>query len=466
MIVDLRMINGLIANHWACFKGGVAIDEGVIVAVGEEDYLPQARETLDLGGKLVMPGAIDTHVHFEDPGMTHFEDFTTGTMAAAAGGVTTVLDMPLDNDPNVTDAAALKMKQKAVAGKAMVDYGLWGGLVTDNLDELEAMEKLGPVGYKAFMLDFIMPGFAGYPAADDGVLLDGMRQFARWGSILCVHCENPDIILHKEERLKRAGRRDAAAFLESRPPVAELEAIQRVIALARATGARLHVAHLSLPEGGEIIKQARASGVKVTVETCPHYLVLDRENQLRLGASAKCIPPLRERTSVEQLWQQVRAGTIDCLASDHSPCLLELKEVKGDNFWDVWAGISGIQHMLPLIISEGVHKRGMSLPRLVSFASSRAAQIFGFYPRKGAITVGSDADLVVVDLEAEWEITEEECYYKNKWTPYVGLKGRGKIDQTFVRGAVVYDRGTFGVAAGYGQLLTKARTSTSREQGI
>jgi allantoinase len=456
---DLRIVNGLVANHWGCFRGGLAIKDGVIVAVGEDDALPRAEKTLDVEGKLIIPGAIDTHVHFEDPGMTHFEDFTTGTMAAAAGGVTTVIDMPLDNDPNVTDAASLMAKQQAVKSKALVDYALWGGLVTDNGDALEGMHDLGVVGYKAFLQDFTMPGFAGYPAADDGVLFEGMRRLAAWGSVLAIHCENPEIIARVQARLRKQGRQDRAAFLESRPPIAELEAIQRVILLARAAGARVHIAHLSLPEGGELVRQARISGLDITVETCPHYLAFDEEDFLTLGAQAKCQPPMRPRACVEGLWKQVMEGTVDCLASDHSPCLLELKEQ--EDLWDVWSGISGVQHLLQLVVSEGVHKRGMSLPRLVSFSSTRAAEIFGFYPRKGALAVGSDADLAVVDLDAEWEVTKEELFYKNKQTPYVGMRLRGKVVKTLVRGAMVYDRGVFGVSPGYGKLL-RTKPSQSR----
>jgi allantoinase len=359
--------------------------------------------------------------------------------------------MPLNANPPTTDARAFALKVDAITPKAFVDYALWGGLVTDNVDALEGLERSGVVAYKAFMTE------AGteYPRAEDGVLWEGMERIAAWGSVLGVHAENNDLTVRLRERLQRAGRRDRRAWGESRPPAVELEAIQRAVLFAHATGCRLHVVHLSLPEGGSLVAASRRAGQPVTVETCPHYLLLDEEALVRLGPVAKCAPPLRPRAAVEGLWRQVLGGTIDFLASDHSPCPPEEKSRGADNVWDAWGGITGVQTLLPLTVSEGVHGRGLSWDRLVSLTSTNAAKLFGLFPQKGSLLPGADADVVILDPVREWTVTADRLLYRHPQTPYLGWTVRGWVDRVLVRGRMVVEDGEVVGTPGYGRLITR-----------
>jgi len=446
---DTAIVGGVVATHTGVFPATVVIADGRVSALLDPGERPKADEVIEAADRLIFPGCVDPHVHFNEPGRTHWEGFETGTMSAAAGGVTTVIEMPLNANPPTTDARALAAKREAITGKAAVDYALWGGLVTDNVDALEGLRRSGVAGYKAFTVETGTE----FARADDGVLWEGMKSIAAWDGVLGVHAENNDLAARLRAGLEGAGRRDMRAWGESRPPEVELEAIQRVLLLARSAGCRLHIVHLSTPDGGAAIAEARDAGQRVTAETCPHYLLLDEEAACRLGPVAKCAPPVRSRAAVEALWRQVLDGTIDCIASDHSPCPPEEKARGAGNVWAAWGGITGVQTLLPLMLWEGVRGRGLALERLVALVSTNAARIFGLFPRKGTLCPGADADVAIVDPNREWTLSADRLLYRHPQTPYLGWRITGWVERVLVRGRTVYREGEILTRPGHGEFL-------------
>lgn len=450
MNVDVAVLNGLVVLPSGTSRVHLGIRDGSICAIVDDPRDVTAQETIDVGGRVILPGVIEPHCHFWDPGPTYREDWETGTRSAAAGGVTTAIEMPLSIPPTV-DAAAFRLKQERAAAGAVVDWALWGGIVPESMDGLTErlleMRRLGAVAYKAFMCwsadDF--------PPIDDGVLLAAMRELAQHDLMLGLHCENDAVIKRQETTLRADGRYDPQAHAESRPEIAEYEAIQRAITLAEATGARLYIVHLSLPEGAELVRRARAQGVRVWAETAPRYLALDASAMDHSGPFARCSPPLRSKDSQARLWNEVLNGTIDTLGSDHSTFTYEEKAAGEQDIWRAPNGIPDIQTALPLMVSEGVNRRGMALERLAALCSTNVAHLFGLYPQKGVIATGSDADLTVVDLDVEWRITNEAMLYKHAWTPHHGTVVRGKVMRTIVRGETVYNGETVTGRAGYGR---------------
>ncbi|HEX6509422.1 MAG TPA: allantoinase AllB, partial [Chloroflexota bacterium] len=412
MRVDRAVVNGLVVLPSGLAYVHLGIRDGIIRAIVDDPWGLEADDAIDARGLVVLPGVIEPHCHFWDPGPTYREDWETGTRSAAAGGVTTTIEMPLSVPPTV-DAAAFRLKQERANACAITDYALWGGIVPDSIngltERLLEMRELGAVAYKAFMCWSANE----FPPIDDGILLAAMEELARHDLLLGLHCENDAIIKRREVALLAAGRHDPQAHLESRPEIAEYEAIQRAIALAEETGARLYIVHMSLPQGAELIRQARARGVRVWAETAPRYLMLDDTGMDRQGPFVKCSPPLRSGNSQYRLWREVLGGTIDTLGSDHSTFTYEEKAAGEVDIWKAPNGIPDIQTALPLLLSEGVHRRGMSLERLASLVSTNVARIFGLYPQKGVVAVGSDADLTLVDLDAEWRITNDAMHYRH-----------------------------------------------------
>jgi len=451
MNVDVAIKNGLVVTDGASVHASIGVRDGTICALVDDGADLTAREEeVDATGLVVLPGVIEPHCHFWDPGPTHREDWGTGTRAAAAGGVTTCIEMPL-SDPPTVDAAAFALKQERAAAQSVIDYALWGGIIPaslENLSErLEAMRTLGAVAYKAFMCW----SATDYPPVDDGVLLEAMQALAARGWLLGLHAENDAIITHTERRLRAQGRCNPQAYLESRPEVAEIEAIRRAVGLAEITGARLYIVHMSTAAGAQLIREAKSRGVQVCAETAPQYLTLDARALLERGPYAKCAPPLRSHETVERLWSYILDGTIDTIGSDHAPFSAAEKEPGMTNIWHAPNGIPGIQTMLPLVLSECLHRRGVSLPRVAALFSTNAARIFGLYPRKGVIRVGSDADFTLVDVSKEWRIDDADLLYKNRWSPYHGMQVRGQVDRTIVRGRTVYQDGLISVQSGYGR---------------
>jgi allantoinase len=446
---DLYVRNARVVTEEREFRGGVTVVGGRIAEVVEGNPLVAAAETIDATGLLLLPGLVDAHVHFSEPGRGHWEGFETGSRAAAAGGITTFVEMPLNAHPPTVDAASLALKQ-AAAKVSHVDYALWGGLVDDNLEHLAELQQGGVVGYKAFMVTA-----TDFARSDRRILRAGMEQIASFGSFLAVHAEDEAMTLRLTAELRAQGRRDRLAWGEARPIEAELAAIDEAIALADATGARLHIVHVSCAAGIDRISAAKARGVAVTAETCPHYLFFDETDLVRLGPVAKCAPPLRSPEERERLWDRVLAGEIDVIASDHSPCLWEEKVAGDDDIFEAWGGISGLQSTLPVLLTEGVQRRGLELTELVRMTATAPARLFGFDDRKGRLVVGADADLVLVDSEAQFTPTAEDLFYRNPHSAYVGAQFAGSVHRTISRGLTVYHDGQIVGPSGHGRRLDR-----------
>ena len=414
----------------------VGVLDGAIAAIAPDLEGPAAVE-IDARGMVVLPGAVDAHVHLNDPGRAEWEGFATGTAALAAGGATTAIDMPLNAIPPTLDAASFAVKAAAARGIARVDVALWGGLVPGRVDRLDELADAGVVGFKAFMS---ASGVEEFTAADDLTLVEGMARAARLGLPVAVHAESDTLTSRLAARAVAAGRTSMRDYLTSRPVLAELEAIGRALAFAQETGCALHVVHVSSGRGVALVADARARGVDVTCETCPHYLVLDEEDAVRLGAVAKCAPPLRPAAEVEALWDHVRAGDVDLVATDHSPSPAALKETGGDAF-AAWGGIPGAQTLVALLYDQGVAGRGLPLARLGKLVAGMPALRFGLAPAKGALAVGADADMVVVDPRQNWRVERDDLLDRHRLSPFVGRTLRGRVARTILRGVTIAQDG-------------------------
>ena len=406
------------------FPGGVVVHSGKIAEVLSGAAEVNASEVIDLQGKYLLPGLVDGHVHFNQPGRDNWEGYRTGCMAAAAGGVTSVLDMPLNATPPTITKDLLEHKREVVQNEAVVDYAQWGGLVDNNLDELAGLHAGGVIGFKAFMSN----SGVDFERLDDDLIYAGLLKMKELGNLIGMHAENEKVTSYLGRKLREAGRTDRASWYELRPPETELEAIQRACFWAKVTGGNLHILHVSIPDGFRAVARAKAEGAHVTAETCPHYLFFDDQDFDRIGPAAKCAPPIRSRETVEDLWECVKAGLVDTIGSDHSPCTWDEKAKGMDNIWNAWGGISGLQLMLPALLTAGVHQHGLPLMDLVRMLSTNPARLFGLYPQKGGILPGMDADMVVVDLDREWTLKADQLFYKNKHSAYVGFTFKGMVD--------------------------------------
>ena len=447
------MSTTLVAGGWlvdelSVRQADVLIEDGRVQAILPPDHTRSADNRLDAAGLHILPGLVDGHVHFNEPGRTDWEGFLSGTSAAAAGGITTVCDMPLNNHPPTLDARALRIKLSAIAEHAFVDYALWGGVVPESLDHLGELASAGVVGAKAFLCD---SGLAEFAHLDTFALVEAMQRCAevRPGLLLALHAEDPTRTQQLGQQARSEGRRAALDWATSRPPSTEVDAVGVALDAARETGARLHFVHISTAPAARLIAAARAEGLDVSVETCPHYLLLDSDDLARLGTFGKCAPPLRDRAEVNALWEVLDEGAIDWVASDHSPCPPEMKQT--DDIWSAWGGLAGVQALLPALLTEGVHARNLSLPRLVSLTSGTPSRRLGLYPRKGVLEPGSDADLVLVDLEREWTLTEANLRTRWPINPFLGRTFRGQVVATLVRGREVWRDGQIRVQPGYGR---------------
>lgn len=452
MKADLYLRNGLVVTEDTAFRGGIVIHNGVIAELVNDDTPIDAKETIELNGKVLMPGLIDSHVHFQEPGRPHWERYVKATSAAAAGGVTTIMDMPVDSTPSTTNRANLMLKREVVRTQAIIDCAQWGGLVDNNLDSLDELHEDGVIGFKGFMVE---TGIEDFKRINDDMLYEGLLRTRQNGNVVGVHAENEGVTRYLAEKLQAAGRIDRRAWLESRIPETEIEAITRAVFWAQATGGNLHVLHTTLAGSVEIVANARNQGTRVTVETCPHYLFFDEDDFLRMGPILKMGPPVRSRAEVEKLWSCVLAGKVHVICSDHSPSTWEEKACGMDDIWKAWGGVGGVQTMLPVLLTEGVHKRGLGLSALVRMMSTNPARIYGIYPRKGALIPGADADIVIVDLEKKWTVQEKDLYYQNPQSPFVGYELIGGVERTILRGQTVYQGGEIKVKPGYGKVVRR-----------
>ena len=448
--LDLIVRGGRVVTSESVTAADIGVAEGKIVMIAPE-MEGEAAEVIDASGLHVFPGAIDAHVHFNEPGRTDWEGIETGSRAVAAGGGTMFFDMPLNAHPPTIDAASFQAKRAAAEQSSLVDFALWGGLVPQNLDKLEELAECGVIGFKAFMCN---SGINDFPFVRDDILREGMQRAARLGLPVAVHAESESMTACLTAEAASAHRTGIRDFLDSRPIQAELNAIQRAIALAAETACALHVVHVSCAAGVRLIAAAHRAGVNVTCETCPHYLTLSEDDLARLGAAAKCAPPLRSAHERDELWRELLAGNILTIGSDHSPSPPAMKQAA--DFFKVWGGISGAQHLLPLLLTLGHFVRRADLPFLSRSCSANVAWRFNLPEGKGRVAEGSDADLALVNLHETFVVHAEDLQYRHRQTPYLGRRLHGAVKRTLVRGRTVFLNGK-AVAEPQGRLIKPTR---------
>ena len=462
--VDVVIRGGTLVAPEGRMAAALAIQDGVIVAIEEERLLPPARETIDANGLFVLPGVIDAHVHFRDPGDTDSEDWETGSAAAACGGVTTVFDMPSTNPP-VDNIANLKLKQTIASARSHVDFGLYGLLGAHNLAELESLSAHGVVGFKCFMSSSLSGRL---PAPDDGVMLEGFETIARLGRRCIVHAENLGIVTRREHTLKDMGRTDARAHAESRPSVAAAEAVSRAIVFAESVGMRLHIAHESSADALPHIAAARSRGLDITVETCPQYLLLTDDDVAEKGGVLRCNPPIRKPGHDAALWHALNTNLIDMLTTDHAPHKIEAKSKP--KIWDNNCGLLGVETALSLMLTE-VGRGRLTLERLVALCATNPAKVWDLYPMKGVLRVGSDADIVIVDMQRSAIIDQAKLHSKQRISGWHGRAVKSLPVRTIVRGRTVMRDGNLVGTPGWGkpvkQLpLSAMHQSLSADTGV
>ncbi|RME50263.1 MAG: dihydroorotase [Caldilineae bacterium] len=406
----------------------------------------EGATVVEADGLYLLPGAVDAHVHLQDPGLTHQEDFTTGTGAAAVGGVTTVIEHHR-SIPFVLNADILRDKAAYLASRGLVDYALFGGVEPDNLDQLRPMWEAGASAFKLFTcrVHGVSPI---YPAQ----MLDAFRELASFDAPVLVHAEDDTILTANADRLRAAGRKDFGVIPAWRTREAEQVAVGTTALLARLTGCRVVIAHASHPAICDLVNRERALGAKIWVESCPQYFYLTEEEVSRRGPWCKFTPPARDRAAADAMWQRLEQGDIDMICADHAPSTREEKSKGLQDIWEAPFGLPGVETVYPLMLTA-VNEGRLSLERLVAARSQIPAQVYGLWPRKGGLHIGADADLVLVDMEAEKTLTDEDIVAKVGWTPYSGRRVKGLPVKTFVRGRLVAENGRPVAEAGWGQFL-------------
>jgi allantoinase len=420
-------------------SAAVLVRGEIIEAVVAADQIPSDALTHDFGDAALLPGLVDSHVHINDPGRADWEGFETATCAAAAGGYTMLVDMPLNCLPATTNVAALEAKRTAAQGRCRADWAAWGGVVEDNRGDLEALAAAGVLGFKCFL---VHPGIDGFTMVTERQLRAALPAIARTGLPLLVHAELPASIDAATARLTHADWRLYSTYLQSRPEEAELSAIRMMLSLCREYGFRLHIVHLSASSALEELAIARAEGLPVTVETCPHYLHLTAETIEDGSTLCKCAPPIRGSANRERLWQGLRDGGIDLVVTDHSPCVPAMKRLDEGSFKAAWGGIASLSLALPVVWTEA-RTRGFDLSDIARWMSDAPARLAGCATHKGKIAAGFDADFVVFDSEAEFAVTKDRLHYRHAVSPYLGEKLRGAVKTTYLRGKAVFASGDF-----------------------
>jgi allantoinase len=420
----------------------IHIAGGRIAKVSDHGDRPEGAPVTDVGAHTVMPGIVDSHVHINEPGRTEWEGFATATRAAAAGGVTTLVDMPLNSLPPTTTRAGLEAKRRSAEGKLHVDVGFTGGFVRGNVHELAALKAEGVLSFKCFLCD---SGVEEFPHVEADELAKAFPVLADLGVPLFVHAELPGPLAAVEATFGKATAsevRKHASWLASRPRAAEDEAVALLYRLCKDTGARTHVVHLSSSDALPVLRAAKDERVPLSAETCPHYLHFDAEHIPDGATQHKCAPPIREAANREALWQGLAGGLIDLVVSDHSPCTPELKRLEEGDFRAAWGGIASVGFGLPIVWTQA-RERGISLEQVTRWMCEAPAALVGLTGRKGVIAAGADADVVVFDPDAEWQLDPSLAFHRHKTSPYLGSKFHGRVLTTYVRGERVYEGGNF-----------------------
>ena len=455
IIIDLNIVNAKVLLEDGLVEACLGIDQGKVVIIGKESAIPKSQETLDAANKIIIPGGIDVHTHILDLIFEYRETFVTGTKAAAAGGITTVLEMPLGIEGKSV-LEVFDMQLDVMKKRCLVDFGIIGSAGYSSIDTIAESAQRGAVAFKTFMIN---PSeeeaeLKDLAAKDDYFLLKIFSEIAKTGLVSSVHAENDVIITNEITELASQGKTDFNAHTASRPAISEDEACMRAMLLAHHANAKLNLVHMSSKNSFEYIRRAKQQDWDVTCEITPHHLFLTSEDGEKLGSWAKVDPPLRSRDHVVVAWRALNDGTIDMIASDHSPYSDDEKDVtkKNNNYFEVGSGTTGLETLLPLML-DAVNKKKTSFQRLVESTATTPAKRFGLYPRKGTISLGSDADLVIVDMNEEYTLKSENLFTKPKITIFDGRKLIGKIEKTLVRGKVVFDCGNFHVNSGYGKFI-------------
>ncbi|AKO91014.1 allantoinase [Priestia filamentosa] len=435
-LYDVVIRNGNVVLPTGVVKTDIGVKDGKVAAI-EKDLQDQGEQEWDAEHQYVFPGMIDVHVHFSEPGREHWEGFHTGSMMMAAGGCTTYFDMPLNGIPSTVNKEALDEKARIGNEKSVVDFGLWGGLVPGNEEDLKPLAESGVIGFKAFLST---TGNKEFEAVDDITLLDGMKQIARLGKVLALHSESASMTNWLKKEKENEGKYSADDYLETRPIAAEVEAVERAIYYAELTNCPLHFVHISSAKAMEKIQEAKERGMNITVETCPHYLLFHHGHLRELGAVAKCAPPLREDHERQKLIELLKNDQFDMISSDHSPCPYDLKDPNVHNLFEAWGGISGGQFSLLASIELSL-AHNIPFEKVAKWTASNPAERFGISDRKGHIAKGADADFAFVTLDESDTVTAENYYAKHKESLYIGHTFPCKVVGTMNRGKLVFKDG-------------------------
>lgn len=447
---DLIIKNGRLVTHDRIFSANIAIKDGLFAAFFNENETRDAREVIDAGGNYVFPGIIDCHAHLNEPGFEYREDFATGSRAAAVGGTTTLIDMPLNNEPPLVNKEVFNLKYGLIDKKAVVDYALWGGLVDYNLKDLADLHKCGVAAFKAFVCPM---GNSSFTSVNMGHVKEALEILKPYQALAGFHCEEFGLVQELEKKAIEEHRDGIEDFLEAHSVLVEYIAVRNIIDICRDTGGRVYICHISHPSVAQLVKDAIHEGLPVTGETCPHYLRFTKELLYQKGVAAKCTPPLRDGKAKDELWKYVLDGTISCVGSDHSPAADEEKDNSTKTIWTAWGGLNAIQFFLPMMFDTVVHEKGLSPSWITRLMGRNPAKAFRLYGRKGAFEIGFDGDAVIVDPNKTWEITKESLVTKGKVSAFEGVSGRGCATHTIVRGKVVAENGMYNDAFGHGQYI-------------
>ena len=451
-MMDLNIKNGKVFLETELVEAGISIDNGKIVSICKNNNLPDADKTIDAHKKIIIPGGIDVHTHIEDLVYAYRDDFITGTKAAASGGITTILEMPLGIEGK-SATEVFDMQLDCMKKNCLVDFGLIGSAGYTTIDSIQELASKGCIAFKTFMIDppEEEAELRDLAAKDDYYLMKIFSEIAKTGLPSSVHAENDALVTHHIWDVLSQGKKDFQAHTESRPVIAEDEACMRALVLAEYTKVKLNLVHMSSKNAFTYIRAAKQKGVDVTCEITPHHLFLTDCDGEKIGAWAKVDPPLRSQKHVKAAWKYMNDGTIDMVASDHSPYGHHEKE--SDNIFECGSGTPGVETVLPMMLNA-CNESKITLQRLVEVTSQNPAKRFGIYPRKGVINVNADADLVIVDMHKEYTLKNENMYTKPKITVFDGMTVTGAVEKTLVRGSVVYDSGEFCVEKGHGRFVT------------